>query len=209
MVVEARTYGALLYMLLTLATGVFYFAWVVTGLSLSAGLSILIIGVPFLVLYFGSVRVLSLVEGRLVEALLGERMPRRPVYSDQDLPLLTRIGQMFTDPRSWASQLYFVFMLPLGVLYSTVTITLLGLAIGFIASPFAYMFGGPRVRLSFNDDFVFIHPYGQGQPLDAWLALPLMFVLGFLLLFVALHLARGVGFVHGQLAKHLLVKRGE
>src|SRR5262249_16389811 len=31
------TYGALLYMLLSLATGIFYFTWGVTGLSLSLG----------------------------------------------------------------------------------------------------------------------------------------------------------------------------
>ena len=78
---DPRTYGALFYMLLSLATGIFYFTWVVTGLSLSAGLFILIIGIPFLVLFLATVRVLSLVEGRIVETMLGERMPRRPLYT--------------------------------------------------------------------------------------------------------------------------------
>jgi hypothetical protein len=75
---DPRAYASLLYMLLALATGIFYFTWVVTGLSLTAGLGVLIIGIPFAVLFFASVRGLSLVEGRLVEAMLGERMPRRP-----------------------------------------------------------------------------------------------------------------------------------
>ena len=35
---DPATYGALLYMLLSLVTGVFYFTWAVTGLSLSGGL---------------------------------------------------------------------------------------------------------------------------------------------------------------------------
>ena len=61
-------------MVLALATGIFYFTWVVAGVSMSAGFAVLIIGVPFVILYFGSVRVLSLVEGRLVEVMLGERM---------------------------------------------------------------------------------------------------------------------------------------
>src|SRR5687768_6188328 len=39
---EPRTYAALFYMLLSLATGIFYFTWVVTGASLSAGLAVLI-----------------------------------------------------------------------------------------------------------------------------------------------------------------------
>ncbi|HEU4662834.1 MAG TPA: hypothetical protein VFS55_02255, partial [Dokdonella sp.] len=39
---DPRAYAALFYMLLSLATGIFYFTWAVTGLSLSFGLSILI-----------------------------------------------------------------------------------------------------------------------------------------------------------------------
>ena len=78
---DPRAYASLFYMVLALATGIFYFTWVVTGLSLSAGLAILIIGIPFVILFFGSVRILSLVEGRIVEVMLGERMPRRPLYN--------------------------------------------------------------------------------------------------------------------------------
>ena len=32
---DPRTYGALLYMLLALATGIFYFTWAVVGISMS------------------------------------------------------------------------------------------------------------------------------------------------------------------------------
>ena len=44
--------------------------------------------------------------------------------------------------------------------------------------------------------------------LQAW-ELPLLFVGGFLLLFVTLHLARGIGKLHGLFAKHLLVKSAQ
>ena len=44
---DPRTYGALFYSVLALATGIFYFTWVVTGVSLSAGLAVLIVGIPF------------------------------------------------------------------------------------------------------------------------------------------------------------------
>ena len=88
---DPRTYAGLFYMLLSLATGIFYFTWATAGVALSAGLSILIIGLPFVVLFLGTVRVLSLVEGRLVEGMLGVRMPRRPLYVERDKPLLERI----------------------------------------------------------------------------------------------------------------------
>src|SRR5438034_547908 len=41
---DPRAYTSLFYMLLTLATGIVYFTFVVTGLSLSAGFAVLIIG---------------------------------------------------------------------------------------------------------------------------------------------------------------------
>jgi hypothetical protein len=40
-------------------------------------------------------------------------------------------------------------------------------------------------------------------------ALPLCFIAGVVLLFLTLHLARGVGYLHGQLAKHMLVKTSQ
>src|ERR1700731_1596440 len=50
---DPRAYTSLFYMLLTLATGVVYFTFVVTGLSLSAGFAVLIIGVPFFLAFVG------------------------------------------------------------------------------------------------------------------------------------------------------------
>lgn len=195
-IADPRAYSAVFYMLLSLATGIFYFTWAVTGMSLAAGFAILIIGIPFLVLFFGSVRVLSIVEGRIVEVMLGERMPRRPPYAERGKPLLQRIGAMFTDPRSWSTILYMLLMLPLGVVYFTVAVTLLSLSLGFIAAPFAWLFGQGGV-----------HIQGYMGPDLNWL-IPLLFPVGVLLLFGFLHAARGIGHLHGQLAKHLLV-RGE
>lgn len=206
-IAEPRTYAALFYMLLSLATGIFYFTWVVTGLSMSLGLAILIIGVPFVILYFGSVRVLSLVEGRIVEAMLGERMPRRPLYAERGKPLLARIGAMFTDPRTWTAQLYFLLMLPLGTIYFTIAVTLLSVSIAFITAPVTVWLGYAEVVESDMGGWMVlgVHDGVVGTSL-AYASLPLLFALGFLLLFATLHIARGIGYLHGQLAKHLLVQ---
>jgi uncharacterized membrane protein len=191
---DPRAYASLLYMLLALATGIFYFTWVVTGLSLTLGLAILVIGIPFAVLFFASVRGLALVEGRLVEAMLGERMPRRPLYADRGKPVLERIGAMFTDPRSWSTLLYMLLMLPLGTVYFTVAVTALALSLGIAAIPFVQAFGGTALGW-----------FGDSVVLPLWSA-PITIAVGLLLLLATMHLARGVGRVHGQLAKHLLVR---
>lgn len=203
---EPRTYAALFYLLLSLATGIFYFTWVVTGVSLSLGLAVLIIGIPFVIIYFGSIRLLSLVEGRLVEVMLGERMPRRPLYSTRGQPLLKRIAELFTDPRVWGSQLYFVLMLPLGVVYFTIAVTLLAMSLACIAAPLLVWFGDVATATSSGGwQLLDWNGVALSTSVQPW-ALPLVLVAGVLLLFVTLHVARCIGLVHAQLAKHLLVK---
>jgi len=167
---DPLAYSSLFYLLLSLATGIFYFTWAVTGLSLSLGLAILIIGVPFAVFFISTVRALALVEGRLVETMLGVRMPRRPLYADRGKPFGTRVKNMFTDPRTWSTLLYMVLKLPLGI--------------GIV---------------NFNH-------YAIAPPL--W-ALPLTLPLGVALLCLTLHMARGIGQMQGQLAKHFLVKTAQ
>ena len=199
-IADPRTYGALFYMVLSLATGIFYFTWVVTGLSMSAGLAVLIVGIPFVILFFGSVRLLSLVEGRIVEVMLGERMPRRPLYNSRSKPVLERIKDLFVDPRTWSTMLYMLAMLPLGIAYFTVTVVGMSVALSLIALPIGLLFGlGGHL---FVEGLDVVHVY------EPW-AWPLAVLGGVLLLFATLHLARGVGKLHGQLAKHLLVKTAQ
>jgi uncharacterized membrane protein len=203
---DPRTYGALFYMVLALATGIFYFTWAVTGMSLSVGLSVLIIGLPFIVLFFGSVRALSLLEGRIVEAMLGVRMPRRPPYPSRNLPLMKRIGAMFTDARTWSTLFYMLAMLPLGIVYFTVTVTLLSVSIAFIGAPLAMVLDGSGLGRLFADGRITMD-WGWGAHVPGWGELIALCLLGIALLFATLHLLRGIGRLHGHLAKHLLVSR--
>ncbi len=196
-IVDPRTYGALFYMLLSLATGMIYFMVVTTGLSLSLGLLILIIGIPMLVLFLGLIRVLSLVEGRIVEVLLGERMPRRPLYTQRGKGWLERIKEMFTDGRTWTAMLYFLLMLPLGTAYFIIAVTGLSVAASMIVLPIGLLLGLGSHLFVDGMDLVYTS--------EPW-TFPLIVLGGVLLLFVTLHLARAIGKLHGLLAKHLLVR---
>jgi uncharacterized membrane protein len=199
-VADPRTYASMFYMVLALATGIFYFTWVAVGVSMSFGLAVLIIGVPFVILYFGSVRVLSLVEGRIVEVMLGERMPRRPLYSERGKPLLERIKDMFTDPRTWSTQLYFLVMLPLGIAYFTFVVTGLSVSLSLIALPIGLLFG--------LGGGLFVDGLDMTATAQPWMW-PLAVLGGVVLLFAVLHVVRAIGRLHGQLAKHLLVKSAQ
>ena len=208
-IAEPRTYAALFYMLLSMATGVFYFTWVVTGISLSAGLAVLIIGIPFAILFLGSTRMFSLLEGRIVEVMLGERMPRRPLYNSRGKPWLARIGEMLSDPRTWTTLLYMVLMLPLGIIYFTLAVTLLSVSLSFIVAPVMALLGYATMNQNYEGFSVLAMENGVLGTSLGYVSLPLVFIAGVLLLFVTLHLARGIGYLHGQFAKHLLVKSSQ
>jgi len=200
---DPRAYSALFYMLLSLATGIFYFTWTVAGVSLSLGLSILIFGIVFAVMFFGTTRVLSLVEGRIIEVMLGERMPRRPVFAQANASWMARIGGMFKDPRTWSTLLYFVLMLPLGIIYFTFAVTGIALSLSFILAPVTHVLWSlGLVQIDWADH---VH-FNDTLVMPPVLAYPLLFVLGIAMLFGLLHLARGIGKFQGALAKALLVR---
>jgi uncharacterized membrane protein len=192
---DPRAYLSLLYLLLALVTGIAYFTFATAGLSLSVGLAILIIGVPFFLLFIGAARIIALAEGRIVETLLGTRMPRRPAYPDRDTPFLRRIVEMLKDPRTWGTLLYLLAMLPLGVFYFTFAVVGLVVSVAITVAPV--------FLLLYHAGLVNIEGSIQGSPHPA--LLPFMSLAGILLLTVTMHLARGIGYLHGQLAKTLLV----
>ena len=201
---DVRSWTALFYCLLALFTGIFYFCFVTIGLSLSLGLSILIIGVPFFVAFIGSARLLALVEGRIVEAMTGERMPRRPVSPPPESSLLQRIGAMLKDWRTWSTLAYEALMLPLGVVYFSLTVT--ALAIG-LALMLAALAGGLRL-LGFEipgDTHLELGGLLSDEAANHPLMLLLYAVSGLVWLTLTMHMVRGIARLHGMLAKRMLV----
>jgi hypothetical protein len=192
---DPRAYTSLFFMLLTLATGIVYFTIAVTGMSLSISLAMLVIGVPLFLAFIGIVRVISLGEGRLIEAMTGERMPRRPVHPGPKLGLFARIVAMLKDGRTWTTLAYFILMLPLGIIYFTIAVT--GLAVGLallIAVPVAVLHHFDLIGASIEPAWLATAP-----------ALVVLAGLGVIILTALMHCARGIGRMHAQLAKRFLV----
>jgi hypothetical protein len=102
---------------------------------------------------------------------------------------------MLKDPRTWGTLLYLLAMLPLGVFYFTFAVV--GLVVS-VATIFV-----PIFILLYDAGLVQIDGTVVGAPPTA--VLPLITIAGALLLTVTMHLARGIGYLHGQLAKTLLV----
>lgn len=196
---DPRAYTALLFMLLAYVTGIFFFIWTVVGLALSMGFMVLIIGLPFFLLYLSSIRLFSLVEGRIVEVLLGERMPRRPVHpSDKSRPLMERVKGVFTDPRTWSTILYMILKLPLGIIDFVLVVAFGATSLSFILSPFSTLFS--------HGEMFWIDIDGYDILTVPWAVTPLLVLLGVILFACLMHIGRGMGWIQGHLAKALLVK---
>jgi len=197
---DPRTYGALLYMLLSLVTGIFYFTWTITGISLTAGFAILILGIPFALLFIGSIRMLSHVEGRIVESLLGVRMPRRmPSPAAPDESIWTRIKEALLDLRTWTSMFYLILMLPLGIVYFVLGVVGLSVSLGVAGgSIYSLVTNHSHIQI---DDVPWLDHMMHTAP-----GLIVAALIGLLLFFVVLHMARGIGWLHGRIAEGLLVR---
>ena len=200
---DPRAYTSLFYVLLTLVTGIAYFTFVVVGLSLSAGLAILIIGVPFFLAFIGMARVIALGEGRLLEAVTGERMPRRPVHPGPQAGWLARIVEMLKDVHTWTTLLYLLAMLPLGVIYFTIAVVWLAIGLSLTFAPVNVLgrYFGWFPSWSINIDGQYYAPHSLIGAL-------LCMVLGVLLLTALMHAARWIARGHARLAKALLVEPG-
>ena len=193
-VIDPRAYGAFFYLIFSLALGVIYFTWAVTGISLSLGLIVMIFGILVFGVFILSVRGISLMEGRLVEALLGIRMPRRPFFSTTERGIWPKFKSVFSDQYTWFTLIYMLLMLPLGVFYFSLFVTLISSSVWLIIGP---------VLQTANEAWIHINGYHYYTP--GWL-IPFSVIGGMLLFVITMHLARIIGKLHGNLAKVMLVR---
>jgi hypothetical protein len=194
-----RAYTTLLYLGLSLATGIVAFTFTVTGLSLSLGLAILIIGIPVAVAFLGGARVLAVAESHLLKALVDGGDAELPALWPQGEGWLGRVKALVSDRRTWTSLLYFLLLLPLGIAYFTLLVTLLSVGLSFLLLPLARLF---HLAGTFDLDlgglaWTLAHPN---------LTAALGGLLGLALVPLTFHLALQLGRFQVWLARHLLVR---
>jgi hypothetical protein len=197
---DPRAYGALMYMLLSLVTGIVYFTFVVTGTALSIGLFITLVGIPLGLLVIGMSRLLAHIEGRIVEGLLGVRMPRRlPPATATDETILVKIKDVLIDIRTWSSMFYLLLMLPLGIVYFTLAVVGITVPLALIGGSIVGLVTG-QSHIQFDDVPWLEHLFHTAPGLFLC-----MFV-GVILFFITLNIAKGIGWLHGRIAELLLVR---
>ena len=194
-ITDAGAWGAFLYFLLSGLTGCIFGLWAFLGASLSFFSLIFIIGIPLTGLFLLSIRGIALVEGRIIEELLGIRMPRRPLFVERDLSWGKKFKVLIIESHTWRALAYMILRFPLGMLYFIGTATLVAISLKCFLYPLWYwVLYRPLITFS--------------QPVypPVW-SIPLISMAGIIMLPLILHLAKSAGKIHGRFAKFMLVQK--
>jgi len=191
---DPRAWGALFYMLIAFVTGIIYFTWATVGVSLSVSFAIFIFGLPVALLFLLSVRGIAWLEGRLVEALLGVRMPRRSLPAPRNIKLLERIKELVKDKHTWFSIVYMLIQLLLGNIYFVVLVTVFAFSLFGIAIPIMQEAFHLGVVQNY-DTYYYMPQWGY----------PLVVLAGIFIWTTMMHLVKFIGGLHGRYAKAMLV----
>lgn len=195
-----KAYTSALYLMISMVTGIIAFTWAVTGISLSLGLLVLIIGLPFALAFLVSARGLAQVELALMDGLLDANLPRPAPLLPRGDSFLLRLKHLVCDRLTWTTLLFQLAQLPLGLFYFTLMTVLASLGLGFLAAPFARFAGHGVLQVEgLPDQLSWIAAHPTQTSLLCALA-------GLLLLPGTLHAALFLGRFQAWLAGKLLVR---
>ena len=127
--VRARTWKESTALLLGLPFGIAWFVILVTGLSVSAGLLVTLIGIPLLVLTVAFGRVIGVVERAKARSLLDADLPAfpKPRFRPGD-SVWKRAWRHIGDGPAWRGVAYGFISFPIGIVWFVVTVTLWSVA---------------------------------------------------------------------------------
>lgn len=195
---NGQAYLNLIYLGAAFPLGVFYFVFLVSGISTGISLAIIWVGIPILLLVGIGWWLLARFERFMAINLLKEDVPEmtRPTSSSDDLWM--RYKGYFTNPVTWKSLLYLLMKFPLGIATFVILITLVSLTLAFLSMPFTY-------------NSVAYFPagisFGLGLPvwqIDSLSDALLCVVIGLLLWPATLHITNGLAWVHAKFARMML-----
>ncbi|GAP14808.1 putative sensor [Longilinea arvoryzae] len=188
-IVRPQTYLNMLYLFLSFPLGIFYFVFLVTGLSLGFPLIILWVGILILAAVFAASWGLTAFERGLAISILHVRIPPMARPTQPSAGFWQRIREYLTNPVTWKGMLYLFCRFPLGIINFTLAVTFLAIILGCVAAPFTYSIA--------TYDFGFMVVNSLSDAL-------LVMILGLVLAPAGLHLLNFVTRIQGEFARVML-----
>jgi hypothetical protein len=136
-----RSYTTIVYLLLSFPLGIFYFVYLITGISLGLGLSILGIGLLILLLMLVSWWGFIILELELANHLLGSAIPRLSQGVTAGLSPWEKFKKYISNPVTWKGLAFLFVKFPVGIFSFVMVVTLLSVSLAFVSAPFTYPLG--------------------------------------------------------------------
>jgi hypothetical protein len=194
---RARSYTNLLYLALAFPLGLAYFVFLVTGLSVGLGLTIIWIGLPILAAVFLGSFGLSVFERQLAIHLLGAEVPPMSSSAPPPVGFWARVREFLANPATWKGMSYLAIKFPLGIATFVLFVTLSSVSLAFLLAPFYYSWlPGPMFDIG-------VYSWTVETLGDALLCS----AFGALLTLVTLNVFNGVAFAWRELAAAMLGSR--
>jgi hypothetical protein len=193
--IEVRTYTNLFYLALAFPLGLFYFIFLLTGLALGFGLTIIWVGLPILAVVLAASWGMAALERRLAMLLLGAEVPpMTPPATAQPQGFWQRVQEFLSNPVTWKGLGFLFLKFPLGIMSFVLTLLLLVVPASFLFAPIVWGF----------DDVYFHIPFWNVDTFGETLILA---AFGFMGLLVSLNVLNGLGRVWRELAEVMLGSR--
>jgi signal transduction histidine kinase len=137
---DRQTYLRIAYLLLAFPLGTLYFVVIITGLSTGAGLAIVMVGFPILLVTLLGWLLFGRIERQLAIHLLGAKVRPMSVADPVRRSPWQRLLKILGDPVTWKALVYVLLEFPFGVFSFTLAIVLITLSLSLILYPVEYYF---------------------------------------------------------------------
>jgi hypothetical protein len=193
-VVNPQTYLNIAYLLLAFPLGLFYFIFLVIGVSLGFSLAIIWIGLPVLLGVLLLSRTFADLERHLTNQFLGTNIAMLQ-STTQPQTLWQRAKNVVMDSSTWAEIFYLFSKFVLGIISFAVVISLVATSLGMMATPFFWNQWG-------------IEAWDVGIPgiwtVDNFPKALAVSVIGAILGVASLHAMNGLAWLYGEYTKAIL-----
>lgn len=127
----------LLYLLMSMPTGIIYFTFAVSAISLGAGLSITIVGIPIMAMTLICANKIVNYEKIVATKILNTNtnLPIEVKVKNKNDSMLKRMTEVIRGPENWKGIFYCIVKLPISIMHFTAVTCTLSLSLGITFQP--------------------------------------------------------------------------
>jgi hypothetical protein len=143
---HSQSYLNFIYLLLSFPLGIFYFVFLVTGLSLGFGLAVIGIGLIILLFMLAAMRGFAAMERQLGIWLLDARIPPPPPGPELLRHPLQALKKYVIDSYTWRSFAYLLIKFPFAIAVFTIIVSLAATSAALLFAPLCYRYAPLHIR---------------------------------------------------------------